>query len=147
MAINVQEPHEMPALIDAPTRKLRAQLLGAMLRRQAGQPAPQRLYFWRAVEPQQSTKCGRVFLLKMLGPLDAQQRHEQERQQRRAQAVECRTHFTVKLATDPKQPALDQTRKGQQDTDTGYRRPVAKERCGVIEQPQIGELAIKGAIT
>ena len=32
MAINVQEPHEMPTLIDARTRKLRAKLLGAMLR-------------------------------------------------------------------------------------------------------------------
>jgi hypothetical protein len=31
----------------------------------------------------------------MLGPLDAEQRHEQERQQRRAQAIERRTDFTV----------------------------------------------------
>lgn len=32
MAINVQEPHEMSALIDTHTRKLCAQLLGAMMR-------------------------------------------------------------------------------------------------------------------
>ena len=71
MAIKVQEPHEMAALIDAPTRKLRAQLLGAMLRGKTGESATQRLYFRRAVEPQEPAKCGRVFLLELLGPLDA----------------------------------------------------------------------------
>src|SRR5829696_3183614 len=41
MAVNVQEPHEMPALIDTQTRKLCAQLLGAMMRRKAGHPPSQ----------------------------------------------------------------------------------------------------------
>jgi hypothetical protein len=36
MAVDVQEPHEMSALIDTQTRKLRAQLLGAMVCREAG---------------------------------------------------------------------------------------------------------------
>ena len=36
MAVNVQKPHEMSALIDAPTRKFRAQMLGTMLRGEAG---------------------------------------------------------------------------------------------------------------
>src|SRR6266478_419859 len=100
MAVNVQKPHEMPALIDPQTRKLRAQLLGAMVRRQAGEPAPQRLHFRRSVEPEQSAERGRVSFLEMLGPLDAEQRHEEERQQRRAQAIEGRTDFTVELAAD-----------------------------------------------
>ena len=121
MAVNVQKPHEMPALIDPQTRKLRAQLLGAMVRRQAGEPAPQRLHFRRSVEPEQSAERGRVSFLEMLGPLDAEQRHEEERQQRRAQAIEGRTDFTVELAADPKQPALEQTREREQDTDTGNR--------------------------
>src|SRR5262245_60286534 len=121
MAINVQEPHEMPALIDTHARKLRAQLLGAMLRSKAGEPAPQRLHFRRAVEPQESAKCGRVFLLELLGPLNAQQRHEQKRQQRRAQTIEGGTHVTVELAADPNEPALDQTWESQQHTDTGNR--------------------------
>jgi len=43
MAVDVQEPHEMSALIDTQTRQLRAQLLGAMVCREAGEPAPQRL--------------------------------------------------------------------------------------------------------
>src|SRR5215475_10359397 len=106
MAVNVQEPHEMPALIDTQPRQLRPQLLGAMVRREAGKPAPQRLDFRGSVEPQQSAERGRVAFLKMLGPLDTQQRHEQERQQRCAQAIERRTDLTVELAADPKQSAL-----------------------------------------
>ena len=71
MAVDVQEPHEMAALIDTQTRKLRAQLLGAMTGRQAGQPAPQRLHLRRPVEPEQPAERGRVAFLEMLGPLDA----------------------------------------------------------------------------
>src|SRR5213078_1259469 len=95
MAINVQKPHEMSALIDTQARKLRAQLLGAMVRREAGEPAPQRLHFRRSVEPEEPAERGRVSFLEMLGPLDAQQRHEQQRQQRRAQAIERRSDLTV----------------------------------------------------
>jgi hypothetical protein len=69
----------MSALIDTPTRKLRAQLLGAMARRQVSEPASQCLDFRRSVEPQDSAKRSRVSFLEMLGPLDAEQRHEQER--------------------------------------------------------------------
>src|SRR5208283_5604191 len=146
MAVNVQKPHEMSALIDTQTRKLRAQLLGAMVRREAGEPAPQRLHFRCSVEPEESAERSRVSFLEMLGSLDAEQRHEQERQQRRAQAIEGRTDFTVELAADPKQPALDQTRESEQDADTGNRGPLAEERCGIIEQPQMGELPIEAAI-
>src|SRR5262249_910560 len=91
------------------------------LRGKAGEPAPQRLHFRRAVEPQEPAKCGWVLLLEMLGPLDAQQRHEQERQQRRAPTIEGGTHVTVELAADPHEPALDQTWESQQHTDTGKR--------------------------
>src|SRR6202521_5699912 len=136
MAVNIQKPDEMSALIDTQTRKLGAQLLGAMVRREAGEPAPQRLHFPRSVEAEESAERGRVSFLEMLGPLDAEQRHEQERQQRRAQAVEGRTDLTVELAADPKQPALNQIRESEQDADAGNRGPLAKARCGIIEQPQ-----------
>src|SRR5260370_32620798 len=126
MAVNVQKPHEMSALIDTQTCKLRAQLLGAMVRRQAGEPAPQRLHFRRSVEPEEPAERGRVSFLEMLRPLDAQQPHEQERQQRPPQAIEGRTDFTVELAADPKQPALDQTRQSEQDTDTRNRGSLAE---------------------
>src|SRR6202046_4567962 len=97
MALDVQEPHEMSALIDTQTRKLRAQLLGAMVCREAGEPAPQRLHLRRAVEPEEPAERGRVAFLEMLGPLDAQQRHEQKRQERRAQALDCRTDSTSEV--------------------------------------------------
>ena len=76
MAIDVQKPHEMSALIDTQTRKLRAQLLGAMVRGEAGEPAAQRLPSRCSVEPK-VCESGRVSFLEMLGPLDAEQRHEQ----------------------------------------------------------------------
>jgi hypothetical protein len=50
MAVNVQKSHEMPALIDTQPRKLRTQLLGAMMLREPGEPAPKRLHFRRSVE-------------------------------------------------------------------------------------------------
>src|ERR1700684_881667 len=146
MAVDVQEPHEMSALIDTQTRKLRAQLLGAMVCREAGEPAPQRLHLRRAVEPEEPAEHGRGAFLEMLGPLDGPPRPEQERQQGRAQAIEGRTDLTVELAADPKQPALDQARESEQDADTRNRGPLAKERCGIIEQPQMGELPIEAAI-
>jgi hypothetical protein len=61
----------MSAPIDAPPRKLRAQLLGAMLRGEAGKPAPQRLHFRRAIEPEESAERCRVSFLELFGPLDA----------------------------------------------------------------------------
>src|SRR6516225_10201199 len=123
----------MSALIDTQTREFCAQLLGAMACRQASEPSPQRLDFRRPVEPKQPAKRGGVALLEMLGPLDPQQRHEEECQQRRAQAIKGRTDLTVEFAAGPKQPALDQAWKRQQDTNSGNRGPLAKQRCGIIQ--------------
>jgi hypothetical protein len=61
----------MSALIDTHARKLCAQLLGTMVRGKPGEPAPQRLHFWRAVEPEESAERRWVMFLEMLGPLDA----------------------------------------------------------------------------
>ena len=70
MAINVQEPHEMAALIDTQTRKLGAQLLGAMVCREAGEPAPQRLHLRRSVEPEEPVTVS-VSVLKLLESLES----------------------------------------------------------------------------
>src|SRR5215471_16588891 len=146
MTVNVQEPHEMPALIDAHAGKLCAQPLGAMLGGEAGKSAPQRLHLRRTVEPKQPSERRRVFLLEMLGTLDAQQRHEQERQQRRAQTIEGRTDVTVELAADLKKPAIYQAWESQQDAGTWNRGPLSKQRCGIIEQSEISKLPIQRAI-
>ena len=78
--------------------------------------------------------------------MTAQQRHEQQRQQRRAQAIEGRTNLAIEPAADPEQPALDQAGKRQQHADAGHRGPLAKQRGRIIEQPQMGELPIEAAI-
>jgi hypothetical protein len=61
----------MSALIDTETRQLRAQLLGAMVCRQTGEPAPQRFHLRRSVEPEEPAERRRVAFFKMLGPLDS----------------------------------------------------------------------------
>src|SRR5271168_5022885 len=103
MAVNVQKTHQLSALIDTHTRKLRAELLSAMVCSEAGEPAPQRLHFRRAVESQESAERGRVSFLEMLGPLDAQQRHEQERQQSFCFDA-CKSEFLPKCQRDEFSP-------------------------------------------
>jgi hypothetical protein len=58
MTINVQKPHEISTLVDPQTRNFGAKLLGAMIHRETGEPAPQRLHFRPAIEPEQSAECG-----------------------------------------------------------------------------------------
>jgi hypothetical protein len=52
----------------------------------------------------------------------------------------------VERIGDPKQPALDQTRQSNQDADTRNRGPLAEQRGGIIEQPQISELPIESPV-
>jgi hypothetical protein len=56
MAVNVQKAYEVGPLIDAQPRKLRAQLPGAVVCREAGDAAPQGLHFRRAVESRESCR-------------------------------------------------------------------------------------------
>jgi hypothetical protein len=72
MAVNLQKPHEVALLIDAQLCKLRAQLLGAVVRREAGEAALPRLHFRCSVKPKESAECGRAAFLKLLGPLAAE---------------------------------------------------------------------------
>ena len=67
MTVNVQEAREMAALIDPLTRQLGSQLLGTMVRGQPREPAPQRLHFWRPVEPQQPAERRRICSLSCSG--------------------------------------------------------------------------------
>ena len=136
MAINVQKPHEMSALIDTQTRKLRAQLLGAMVRREAGEPPPQRLHLRRSVEPEEAAERGRVSFLEMLGPLDAEQRHEQERQQRRAQAIERRTDFTVELALIQSSPLSSKHGSASRTPTPGTEHPSRNSGAASSSSPR-----------
>src|SRR5262249_58822136 len=105
--------------------------------------APQRFDLRRSVEREEPSERCWVFLLEMLGTLDAQQRHEQERQKRRAQTIEGRTDVTVEFAADLKEPAIYQARESQQAAGPRNRRTFSKQRCGIIEQSEIRELPIQ----
>src|ERR1700751_4378156 len=146
VTVDVQKAHEMSAPIDTHTRKLCAKLVGARAPAWTGEPAPQRFHFRRAVEPKQPAERSWIPLLEMFGPLYPQQRHKQERQQRRAQTIESRANLTVELAADPQQPALDQARQSQQDAGSRNRGSITKQRCGILQQPEIGELPIEGSV-
>src|ERR1700676_4878848 len=78
----------------------------------AAELAPEGLDLGCPVQPQQSTQGRWVTLFELLGTLDTQQRHQEQCQQRRAQAVEGRTDFTVELASDLHQSAVHQIRQG-----------------------------------
>ena len=71
VAVHVQEPHEMSALIDPQARQFRAQLLGALVGGKPGELAPQGLHFRCPIQPEQPAQSGRVLLLEVLGTLDA----------------------------------------------------------------------------
>jgi len=102
MAINVQKPHEIAPLIGAQARKHCAELLGAVVRRERLRPRRSVFTSGARSSPRSLQNPAGSRSLSWFGPLDAQQGHEHERQQRRAQAIEGRTDFTIKLVADPK---------------------------------------------
>src|SRR5690606_18255830 len=60
-----------------------------------------------------------IALLQVLGPLDAQQRDQQQRPQRRAQPVERGTETAIELVRDAEQPAINERRQSEQHADVG----------------------------
>jgi len=133
-------------MIDAQTCQFCAQWLGALVGGEPAELTPEGLHFRHSIKPQQSSQRGRVVFLQMLRTLNAQQRHEQQREQACAQAIEGRADFTIELAADPQQPAFHQSWEGKQHTHPGDARAVTEQRCGIIEHPQMGELPIDAAI-
>ena len=86
-----KNPISSPALRHAYTGQLSAQLAGAVVRGEATERPPQSLDFRCAIEPEEPAESRRVAFLELLGTLDAQQRHQEQRHQRRAQSVEGRS--------------------------------------------------------
>lgn len=77
VAVDGQKPHDMPAPSNAKACEFRAELLGTVVRREAGELAPQRLHFRRSVEPEESAESRWVSFLEMLTPTlpSAERRH------------------------------------------------------------------------
>jgi len=53
VTIDVQEPHQMPTLIDTQARQFCSQLLGVLVCGKAGQPAPEGLDLGGPIQPQE----------------------------------------------------------------------------------------------
>ena len=60
VAVDVEEAHEVAALLDAQTRQLRAELLGLVVAGQARELPAQGLDLGRAVEPEHAAEGLRV---------------------------------------------------------------------------------------
>ena len=85
-------------------------------------------------------------LLQRLGPLDAQQREEHERDDSRAQAVERRADRAVDLTCDLDDTTLLDRRQREQDAGTGHALAIAEQRRGVLDHAELREQAVAPAI-
>jgi len=74
--------------------------------------------------------------LRLLGTFDAPQGHEQERQERGAQAEERRAQAAVDLLRTVEKPAGNQSRHRQQHASPWHVRTGAEQWCGILQQPQ-----------
>src|SRR5881409_30338 len=84
--------------------------------------------------------------LEAFGTLDAPERHQEERQDRRAQSVESGADTAVDLTSTLEDPALDEGRHCQEDSCTGHARPRAEKRRRIINEPQVREETIGAAV-
>ncbi len=146
VAIDIQEPHQLAASGHAHPSQLRAHLLGAMMGGETAERPPEGLDLGRPVKPEESAEGGRIALLELLGALHAQQRHQEQRQQRRAQSVEGGPDSPVELTRDAQHSAVHQERYGQQCAEARYPLTVTEHRCRILEQSQIRHLPIAGSI-
>jgi hypothetical protein len=71
-----------------------------MMRGEASELTPQGLHFGRTIQSEQSAESSWITLFELLGTLDPKQRHQEQRQQCRAQpVVEGWADFTVQLVS------------------------------------------------
>ena len=85
-------------------------------------------------------------LLERLGALDAQQRHQEQREDGRAQAVEGRADADVGLARAVEDAAGDERRHREQHARARDAGACAEERHRVVQQAQAGEEAVDDAV-
>ena len=141
MAVGVEEAQSRAAQGDPLLGQSLAELGGPSGGGQARQFAPQRFDFRRPVQSQHAAQVlGRV-LLETLGPFDAPERHEQQRQQAGAQPIKGRAKAAVDFLRALEHAAGDQDRQGQEHSGARHRRGGAKERRRIFQQPQTRQQA------
>lgn len=72
-------------------------------------------------------------LLEPLGALDAHERHQEQRHDRRAQPVERGADAAVHVACDVEDAAGDQHRNGEEHADVGHAVGGTEQRCRIVE--------------
>jgi len=85
-------------------------------------------------------------LLESLGALDAPQRHEQQRQQGRSQAVEGRADLAIDLMGDAEDATGHEHRHGAEHSRTRHGLGVAEHGCRVVEHAEAGQQTIPCAV-
>ena len=146
VAVDVEEAHELTARCDAKARQRCSQLLGLVVVGQTAELASDGLDLRGAVEPQHATERLRVMLLDGLGALEAPERHHEQGQERRPQAVEGRADLAVDLVGDAEDAAGDEHWDGAEHRRTRHGLGVAEDRRRVVEKTAACQQAIPGAI-
>jgi hypothetical protein len=146
MPVDVEEAHRGPAVGHPAVGQGAAERGGPPRGGQTAELAPHRLDLGRAVEAQDPAEIVRRVLLEPLRALDPEQRHQQQRHERGAEAVERGAEAAVDLPGDGEDPARHQGGQGQQHPRMGHPGPGAEERGGIVQNPQVREQAIHAAV-
>ena len=92
--------------------------------------------------PRSAGECS----LSASGRLMRPQRHQQQCQQTGAQTIESGADAAVNFIDTLEDAALHQGWQGQQNSSPGHRPTGAKQRCGIVQQAQIGQQPITAPI-
>jgi len=131
--VDVKETHGVAALRDTVGGERAPEIGGAAEAGQPGELVAQRFDLGRAVEAEDLPELLWRAFLEPLGSPDAQEGHEQQCDQRRAQAVERRPEATVDLAGNLQNAALEQGRQSEQGSQPGQVAAWREHGHGVLE--------------
>ncbi len=146
VTVHVEEAERGASCGDAALGERAAELGGATEGRQAGELPAQGLDLGRSVQAKNAAQIiGGVFL-DVLGTLDAPQRHEQQRNDAGAQAVEGRADAAVHVAGAREDAAGDQCGDRQQHAGARHARAGPEQGCRVVQQAKIGEEPVDLAV-
>ncbi len=146
VAVDVEEPQGLPPLLDAAVGQGAPELGGLPEGGKTDEFSAHGLDFWRPVEAQDAAEVLRRTLLEAFGSLDAQERHQDERDEGGAQAVVGGAGGGAGAAGAFAHAALEECGDGA--AEPRVRDPVLglEQRRRVLEQPQGREEAIHDAV-
>lgn len=146
VAVDVQKPHECAARVDTQLSELGAEAFGPTVGRESRELAADRLDLGRAVEPEDAAQHLGVVFLERFGTLDAPQRHQEQGEERCAQAVEGRTDVAVELVRALKQTAGHEHGDRHEHAGAGHGVGGAEQGARVVQIPAGREQPVQGAV-